>query len=237
MAFLIAIDAHSRPIVGATAFAQSRRLRVTCPRTPVFARSKRMVARESPVKRVAQSRPAEHLASTRSFATTRAERPTATYRRIALTDLPSEGHNRSIAYKIGPPVVEGIARKPSSIVKIPDFEKAHKIAEIKVKRAPPRLTRPDSGKTPGRTSRARMMERAEFDKANRDYQQRREDAMKRFKQEKEVSRIRRIPFAQHCSQLIGVSVLQDAAWAAELELRKAIAFRANPVPEFIRASR
>ena len=178
---------RSRASVIAPSFTQSRRLRTTCPRTPVFARSKRSVTRESPVKRVTQARPAERLISTRTSAPNRQERCANTRPRIALDDLPTIGSNRPNANKIVAPTVQGITRKPSAIVKIPNFEKAHRAAEVKVKRTPPRVTRPDCGKTPGRTSRARMIERAEFDKANREYQQRREDALKRFKQEKEVS--------------------------------------------------
>lgn len=136
-----------------------------------------------------QARPAQRLvdAAAQTSVTAKPVRASATNPRAALDHLATRGPNRSSLSKIAPPVVEGIARKPSSIVQIPDFEKAHKAAAVKVKRAPPRLTRPDSGKTPGRTSRARMMERAEFDKANQDYQKRREDALKRYKQEKEAS--------------------------------------------------
>ena len=107
--------------------------------------------------------------------------------RPALADMSSSRHNSASRNKPSLPVVEGIARKPSSIVQIPDFAKAHKAVDIKTKRTQPRITRPEPGRTPGRTSRARMMERAEFDKANRDYQMRREEALKRYKQEKEVS--------------------------------------------------
>jgi hypothetical protein len=172
----------------APAFTQSRR-KTTCPRTPVFARAKRPVSRESPIKRVMEARPVDRLidGASRSSVPTKPVRLSTTNPRAALNHLATRGPNRSSLSKIAPPIVEGIARKPSSIVQIPDFEKAHKAAAVKVKRAPPRLTRPDSGKTPGRTSRARMMERAEFDKANQDYQKRREDALKRYKQEKEAS--------------------------------------------------
>jgi hypothetical protein len=60
------------------------------------------------------------------------------------------------------------------------------MAERRASRPVAYPTQPEVGRTPGRTSRARMKERAEFDKANQDYQKRREEALKRQQKEKDV---------------------------------------------------
>jgi hypothetical protein len=78
----------------------------------------------------------------------------------------------------------------SSVVKIPDFAAAHRAAEAKRRQAlaqgKGKLTKIEGGHTPGRTSRMRMAERAEYDKANREYQRQREEARQRFIKEQEV---------------------------------------------------
>jgi hypothetical protein len=172
----------------------SRFPQTTLPRTPTFARAKRRVAKDSPVKRVLKSRSTAQPAPRPVYRSKPIQREEAVgladpdvQPRPALANMSLSGHNAASRNKPRLPVVEGIARKPSSIVQIPDFDKAHKAVESKTKRVQPRITRPEPGRTPGRTSRARMMERAEFDKANRDYQARREEALRRYKQEKEVS--------------------------------------------------
>lgn len=93
------------------------------------------------------------------------------------------------AFKVEKPVIQGIPRKPSSVVSIPNFDKVHKQLEVKASKPRPKITRPEVGRTPGRTSRVRMQERAEFDKANQDYQRRREEALRRYRKEKEVCRV------------------------------------------------
>jgi hypothetical protein len=86
--------------------------------------------------------------------------------------------------------VPKIERKASSVVKIPDFAAAHRAAEAKRLKAlaqgQTRLTKVAGGHTPGRISRMRMAERAEYDKANREYHRQREAARQRFMKEQQV---------------------------------------------------
>lgn len=85
-----------------------------------------------------------------------------------------------------------IERKPSAVVSIPDFSKLHAANELRKEKVMQQRRMPSTtvqcGRTPGKVSRARMAERAEyFDNANSKYQQVREAARERFFQEKKVS--------------------------------------------------
>ncbi len=92
----------------------------------------------------------------------------------------------SSSMKFEPP----LGRKKSSVVKVPDYAAAHRAAETKRRQAlqqgQSRLTKVEGGRTPGRTSRMRMQERAQHGQIGKEYHQRRQEAREKFLQEKEV---------------------------------------------------
>ncbi len=115
-----------------------------------------------------------------------ASRPTGVHKRT----MPDARRTSNTAGLSNPFEVEPIARKPSSVVQIPDFAAAHRAAEAKRLRilagGKSKLTHVEAGKTPGRTSRMRMQERAEYDAQNQEYHRQREAARQAFLAEQEV---------------------------------------------------